>query len=74
MKVHINAIGREVSIECADANTSPKDIAAEALALWKATDPGTAPGTQGPAIGYTAQAAPGRPPSSTISRSIGIVG
>jgi hypothetical protein len=37
MKVSINAGGREVTIECDDTNTSPKDVAAETLAVWHAT-------------------------------------
>jgi hypothetical protein len=37
VKVTINAGGREVTIECADANVSPKDLASEALTVWTAT-------------------------------------
>jgi hypothetical protein len=53
MKVNINAGGRQVEIECSDANVSPRDIAAEALAVWKATD-GTKP-SEGPAYGFVPQ-------------------
>jgi hypothetical protein len=74
MKVTINAGGREVGIECADANTSPKDIAAEALALWEATGDGARPvGTEGPAIGYSAQAARDRLTSSSMRYPMGAV-
>ena len=74
MKVTINAAGREVSIECADTNTTPKDIAAEALALWKATGDGSHPaGFEGPALGYSTQAARDRPASSTARRTMGVV-
>lgn len=41
MRVNINANGRQVEIECSDANVTPKDIAAEALAVWRATQPDT---------------------------------
>lgn len=50
MRVHIDAGGREVTIECADANVSAKDIATEALAVWQATD-GAKPASEGPAFG-----------------------
>jgi hypothetical protein len=53
MKVNINADGRQVEIECSDANVSPRDIAAEALAVWKATD--GSKGSDGPAYGFTPQ-------------------
>lgn len=57
MRVHINAGGREVTIECGDTNVSPKDIAAEALAVWGATA-GSATGA-GPAYGFvTAERGP----------------
>jgi len=52
MKVNINAGGRQVEIECSDANVSPRDIAAEALAVWKATD-GSKHDSDGPAYGFT---------------------
>lgn len=53
VRVTINAGGREVTIECADSNTTPKDVAAEALATWMATAGATSP-TQGPAHGFVA--------------------
>lgn len=53
MKVSINAGGREVEIECGDANVSPRDIADHALAVWRATD-GAKP-SEGPAYGFVPQ-------------------
>jgi len=50
VRVTINAGGREVTIECADSNVSPKDIAAEALTVWTATA-GSSNGA-GPAYGF----------------------
>ncbi len=52
MRVHINAAGREITIECGDTNVTPKDIAAEALALWTATD---GPEPTAAAFGLTSQ-------------------
>lgn len=52
MKVTIDAAGRKVEVECADANTSPREVLGEALDAWKATD--GAPDSQGPAYGFTA--------------------
>lgn len=48
MRVHINAGGREVTIDCADANVSVRDVTTEALAAWKATDGAQRP-SDGPA-------------------------
>lgn len=49
MKVRIDAGGREVEIDCADTNTTPREVAAEALAIWKATG-----GNDGVGYGFTA--------------------
>lgn len=72
MRVTINAGGREVTIECGDANVTPKDVAAEALATWQATDgaqrPGDGPASAGVTIGFAAT----RDPSSTIRRHPGV--
>lgn len=38
MKVRIDAGGRAVEVECGDAGTSAREVLAEALAAWKATD------------------------------------
>jgi hypothetical protein len=73
MKVTINAGGREVGIECADTNVTPRDVAGEALALWKATDDGATHGTEGPAIGYSAQSARDRPASTSARHPMGVV-
>jgi hypothetical protein len=48
VKATINAGGREVSIECPDANTTATDVAAVALNMWQST---AAPDKQGPAFG-----------------------
>jgi hypothetical protein len=53
MKVSINAGGREVTIECDDTNTSPKDVAAETLAVWQAT--AGAHGGEGAAYGFSSE-------------------
>lgn len=53
MKVTIDAAGRKVEVECADANTSPREVLSEALDAWKATDGATRP-SEGPAYGFTA--------------------
>jgi hypothetical protein len=52
VKVTIDAAGRKVEVECADANTSPREVLSEALDTWKATD--GAPDSQGPAYGFAA--------------------
>jgi hypothetical protein len=52
VKVTIDAAGRKVELECADANTSPREVLSEALEAWKATS--GAPDSQGPAYGFTA--------------------
>lgn len=52
MKVRIDAGGREVEIECADINMSPRELAAEALAIWRCTDGAAAP-SPGPGFGLT---------------------
>ena len=57
MKVHIDAGGREVTIECADANVSPREVASEALVLWKATATADEKGFEGPALGFVPQTA-----------------
>lgn len=53
MRVTIDAAGRKVEVECADANTSPREVLGEALDAWKATDGAVSP-SQGPAFGMVA--------------------
>jgi hypothetical protein len=53
LRVTINAGGREVTIECSDANVTAMDIAAQALATWKQTTGGR--GSEGPAVGFVPQ-------------------
>lgn len=52
MKVRIDAGGREVEVECPAENVSVKEVVAEALAAWKATDGAAQPG-DGPAFGFS---------------------
>lgn len=52
MRVTIDANGRKVEVECADANTTAREVLGEALDAWRATD--GAPDSQGPAYGFTA--------------------
>jgi hypothetical protein len=72
VRVHINAGGREVTIECSDANVTTKDVAAEALAVWTATNgaqcPSDGPASAGLTLGFGAT----RDPSSTIRRHPGV--
>lgn len=49
MRVNINADGRQIEIECPDANITVKDVAAEALGLWRATEDRD---TSAPAYGF----------------------
>lgn len=53
MKVSINAGGREVEIECGDANVTYSDVADKALAVWRDTE-GAKHG-DGPAYGFAAE-------------------
>lgn len=53
MKVSINAGGREVVIECGDANVTHEAVADKALAVWHATE-GAKP-SEGPAYGFQAE-------------------
>lgn len=72
MRVHINAGGREVTIECSDTNISPNDVAAQALALWTSTA-GAHPPTDGPATGQQSLGfAPSRSATSTARRAASI--
>ena len=60
MRVSINADGREVSIDCDPVNVTVRDVAAEALGLWRATrDEGK--GFEGAAFGLSQQFAGDRP-------------
>jgi hypothetical protein len=59
MRVNINAGGRDVTIETADTNVTPADIAARALDLWRATE--GAKDDQGPAYGFVPSAQVARP-------------
>jgi hypothetical protein len=52
MRVTIDANGRKVEVECADANTTAREVLAEALSTWKETD-GVKP-SEGPAFGIVA--------------------
>ena len=52
MRVQINAGGREVTIDCADTNVSVREVAAEALGVWAATE--GAKVSEGPAFGMAA--------------------
>ncbi len=38
MRVDINAGGRQVTVDCSDTNVTVRDILAEALDAWKATE------------------------------------
>lgn len=51
MRLEIDAGGRKVTAEVADTNTSPKELLAELLAAWKATEGAKEP-SQGPAFGF----------------------
>ena len=75
MKVRIEAGGREVEIECPDANVTVSDVAAEALGVWKATD-GAGHGTEGPAYGFNAdrRPSPNASPAHTGRFGIGRIG
>ena len=53
MKVTIDAGGRKVEVECADTNASTREVLAEALTTWQATN-GAASPSEGPAYGFTA--------------------
>jgi hypothetical protein len=53
MRVRIDAGGRQVEIECPDANVSPKDVVEQALEAWRSTE-GAATGA-GPAFGLQAE-------------------
>lgn len=61
MRVNINANGRQVEIECSDANVTPKDIAAEALAVWRATQPDTSR-----VLGFGSPENGTKPPASAV--------
>ena len=54
MKVRIEAGGRVVEIECADANVTPTEMADKALSVWQATD-GAQRVSAGPAYGLVAE-------------------
>lgn len=51
MKVTIDAAGRKVEVECADTNTSTREVLSEALDAWRST--AGAPDSQGPAFGIS---------------------
>lgn len=73
MRVHINAGGRQVEIECGDANVTPESIAAQALAVWErtagATPPSDGPASGGPvSLGFGAS----RPASTSMRRPNGV--
>jgi len=59
VKVRIDAGGRAIEIECADANVSVDTVGSKALKLWQET---AATSTEGPGYGFTPQLA--SPPSS----------
>lgn len=70
MKVRIDADGREVEIECGDANVTYEGVADKALAVWQATD---GAGGGGPAYGFvSAERSPDRYPSSAMRRTPGV--
>jgi hypothetical protein len=71
VKVSITAGGREVELETnSDTNVSVKELAAEALALWKAVATG---GMEGPGFGLTAELSTDRPATSAALRPMGVV-
>jgi hypothetical protein len=60
VRVHINAGGREVTVECGDTNTSVREILSEALDAWKATEGAERP-SDGPAsYGFAHERLPDR--------------
>ena len=69
MKVRIDAGGRQVEIECADANVTAKDVADVALATWHETSGAGGRGTEGPAFGLTASGATTQPRDSFAWRT-----
>lgn len=74
MKVSIDAGGREVEIECSDANVSVSAVATEALMLWRATEGATLPAA-GPAFGLGLAAvdlATDRTPTTTMRQHPGV--
>lgn len=52
MRLEIDAGGRKVSAEASDTNTSPRELLAELLAVWKQTEGATGP-SDGPGYGFT---------------------
>lgn len=70
MRVQINAGGREVTIDCSDANISVREVLTEALAAWRCTEGAKAP-SDGPAsMGFISEAATEQ--SATSSAPMGL--
>jgi hypothetical protein len=71
MKVRIDAAGRQVEIECGDANVTYEGVADKALAVWQSTD--GAGSNAGPAYGFvSAERSRDRDPSSAMRRTPGV--
>ena len=57
MRAEIDAGGRKVVIDCSDTNVSPKELAEQALAIWRGTEGAVRP-SDGPAsYGFIAERA-----------------
>jgi hypothetical protein len=70
VKVRIDAGGREVEIECADANVTADTIGEKALELWRATEGAKA--SEGPAYGLQAGFGPDRAATTAARRPMGV--
>ena len=69
MKVRIDAAGRQVEIECGDANVTYEGVADKALAVWESTG-GAGSGVGPGAYGFVAaERSRDRRPSSAMRRT-----